>query len=47
MLMSEVDFEVFEQQMHKCLAHYYDYTFLHDQPLIRTLVPDAPGDAGR
>lgn len=47
MITSELEFEAFEQQMHQCLAHYYDYAFLHDQPLIRTLVPNAPGDAGR
>ena len=45
--MSELELVDFEQQMHECLAHYYDYTFLHDQPLICALVPDASGDAGR
>ena len=45
--MSELEFEAFEQQMYECLAHYYDYTFLHDQPLIHTLVPNMSGDAGR
>ena len=45
--MSELDFETFEQQMHECLAHYYDYAFLQDHPLIRALVPNVSGDAGR
>ena len=45
--MAELDLETFEQQMHECLAHYYDYAFLHDHPLIRTLVPNASGDAVR
>jgi CheY-like chemotaxis protein len=46
-MMSELEFETFEQQVRECLAHYYDYAFLHDHPLVHTLAPDASGEARR
>jgi CheY-like chemotaxis protein len=45
--MSEREFEAFEQQVRECLAHYYDYAFLHSHPLVHALAPDVSGDARR
>lgn len=45
--MSELGLETFEPQLQECLAHYYDYAFLHDHPLVHALVSEAHGDARR
>lgn len=45
--MSNLVLKPFEQQLRDCLAHLYDYAFLHDQPLVRQLVPVSSGDAHR
>ncbi len=45
--MSELELGAFEQQVRECLAHYYDYAFLYDHPLVHALAPNASGDARR
>lgn len=45
--MPELELEAIEQQLHECLAHYYDYAFLHDHPLVHALTPHVSGDARR
>src|SRR5258707_1459255 len=36
-------FSDFEQQVHDCLNHLYDFMFLQDHPLVGTLVPEITG----
>src|SRR5258708_34160298 len=36
-------FSDFEQQVHDCLTHLYDFMFLQDHPLVGTLVPEING----
>lgn len=36
-------FSDFEQQVHDCLTHLYDFMFLQDHPLVETLVPEIKG----
>lgn len=42
--MVEKDFfEDFQQQLHTCLTHFYDYTFLFNHPFVMHIVPDEVG----
>lgn len=36
-------FSDFEQQVHDCLVHLYDFMFLQDHPLVEVLVPQIKG----
>ncbi len=36
-------FSDFEQQVHDCLTHLYDFMFLQDHPLVGMLVPEITG----
>src|SRR6266404_9111237 len=36
-------FSDFEQQVHDCLTHLYDFMFLQDHPLVEALVPEIKG----
>ena len=47
MIMSELEFQEFEQQVRDCLAHYYDYAFLQHHPLVQALAVNVTGDARR
>src|SRR5258706_851512 len=38
-----VPFSDFEQQVHDCLTHLYDFMFLQDHPLVEALVPEIKG----
>lgn len=37
--------EDFLQQVHDCLANYYEYSFLRTQPLVKALTPRSAGEA--
>ncbi len=44
-MIDELMSEDFLQQVHDCLANYYEYSFLRTLPLVKALTPRSAGEA--